>query len=240
MSLQIYGDTGVKWGKPQVCMTSGRWEHLKQIAGRQIQKRTARHTNKYRNWGPYTRFRREGTFHGDRRLTRRVWIKIMTLVSGTLHGQPCRLLTNGPSTRITFCLRFYSFNRSLSCVKSCHLQVALWFVNQTEAQAKSCPCRGPLITKPPEGWQPLGRICDWSMGGKHKQKVARVECPLLTCPVQGQPFACACRPLANREAAPKVDNLQAARWLVNGRQAWAKGCPCRGPVTLNEERLYVK
>ena len=53
----------------------------------------------------------------------------------------------------------------------------------------------------------------------------------FTVPLHGQPFACACRPLTNRKAASKVDNFQAASWLVNGRQAQAKGCSCRGPVS---------
>ena len=60
--------------------------------------------------------------------------------------------------------------------------------------------------------------------------------------LQGQSFACACRPLTNCRAAPKVANLQAARWLVNGRQAQAKGCPYRVPVVLRYALhwLYIK
>ena len=36
-----------------------------------------------------------------------------------------------------------------------------------------------LITEPPESCQPLGRFCDWLTSGKHKQKLVRVEGPLL-------------------------------------------------------------
>ena len=48
---------------------------------------------------------------------------------------------------------------------------------RAEAQVKVCPCRGPVIAWPPEGGQPLGCLLNWSMGGKHKQKIVRVECP---------------------------------------------------------------
>ena len=34
-----------------------------------------------------------------------------------------------------------------------------------------------LITESPESCQRLGRLCDWSTDGKHKQKVVRVEGP---------------------------------------------------------------
>ena len=36
-----------------------------------------------------------------------------------------------------------------------------------------------LIIEPPDGCQPLGRLCDWSTGDKHKQKIICVECPLF-------------------------------------------------------------
>ena len=54
---------------------------------------------------------------------------------------------------------------------------------------------------------------------------------LLTGTLHGQSFACTCHLLTNRRVAPNVDNLQAARWLVNGRQAQAKACSCRVLVT---------
>ena len=38
-----------------------------------------------------------------------------------------------------------------------------------------------------------------------------LECMFLTGTLHGQSFACACRPLTNCRAVPKVDNLQAAR-----------------------------
>ena len=72
----------------------------------------------------------------------------------------------------------------------------------------------------------------------HLQHVSLIICNqsrsrkmLLTGTLHGQPFTCACRLLTNRRAAPKVDNLQEARGLFNGRQAQEKGCLRRGPVT---------
>ena len=54
--------------------------------------------------------------------------------------------------------------------------------------------------------------------------------PSFTGTLHGQSFDYACRPLTNRRGAIKVDNLQATRWLIKGRQAQAKACSCRVPV----------
>ena len=116
--------------------------------------------------------------------------RLSCTLTGPLHEQPfacaSALLTN-----------------RWAALKVVNLQVALWFVDRTEAQAKSCPCRGPV-----------------------------------TGTLHGQPFACACRPLTNCRAARNVDNLQATWWLVNGRQAQAKACSCRGPVS-SEYSFYL-
>ena len=61
----------------------------------------------------------------------------------------------------------------------------------------------------------------------------------LTGTLHGHSFACACRPLTNRRAAPKVANFQAAQCLVNGRQAQAKACMCRWPVRRNSALYHM-
>ena len=62
---------------------------------------------------------------------------------------------------------------------------------------------------------------------------------IITGTLCGQSFACACRPLTNRGAVPKFDKLQAAQWLVNGRQAQAKYCSCRGPVSGKHSQEFI-
>ena len=61
--------------------------------------------------------------------------------------------------------------------------------------------------------------------------VNEISIGIIVCVIiHGQSIVCAYHPLTNHRTAPKVDYLQATRWLVNGRQAQAKACSCRRPV----------
>ena len=56
----------------------------------------------------------------------------------------------------------------------------------------------------------------------------------LTGPLLWHLLAYACYRLINCRASWKVVNLQTALWLVNGTQAQANSCPCRGPVIVSD------